>query len=109
MPAPVVIFTAPSPTTEDMFPAPTDVYAAPAPVIKHVGACTCDWVHRTSTTSDHFYALQQFPAYTMAAVITGVNLDTTSLELIVAEQESVQQHTAEQIVHVPTPQIWEAD
>ena len=43
----------------------------------------------------------------MAAVITGVNLDTTSLEQIVAEQESVQQHTAEQIVHVPTPQIWE--
>ena len=43
----------------------------------------------------------------MAAVTTGVNLDTTSLEQIVAEQERVQQHTAEQIVHVPIPQIQE--
>ena len=43
----------------------------------------------------------------MAAVTTGVNLDTTSLEQIVAEQERVQQHTAEQIVHVPIPQIRE--
>ena len=43
----------------------------------------------------------------MAAVTTGVSLDTASLEQIVAEQERVQQHTAEQIVHVPIPQIQE--
>ena len=58
-------------------------------------------LHKPCTSS------QQFPACTMAAVTTDVNLDTTSLEQIVAEQERVQQHIVEQMVHVPIPQIQE--
>ena len=72
-------FAAPAPVTEDVAPAPADTcathpvieYVAPSPVIGYIArapAATC------SAPS------QQFPpAYTMAAVTTGVNLDTTDL------------------------------
>ena len=121
MPAPVVNYSAPSATTAappDVEPAPVIGYIAPAPPV-------------TFSTPN-----QQFPAYTMAAVTTGVSVDTTGFvnppcpitvveapasrvvsslpplgeftapvhqEQIVAEQERVQQHTAEQTVHVPIP------
>ena len=106
MPAPVVVYTAPSPSTEDVFPAPTDVFAAPALEIDHVEPALVIGYIAPAPTVTNSTPSQQFLAYTMAAT-TGVNLDTTSLEQIVAEQERVKQHTAEQIVHVPLPQIQE--
>ena len=86
MPAPVFIYKAPSPTT----PAPTDIYAARAPVIEHVGPALVTGYIAPVPPVTISTPSQQFPAYTMAAVTTGVNLDTTSLEQIVAEQERVQ-------------------
>ena len=70
MPAPVVTFTAPSATS----PAPTDIpvieHVEPAPVIGHSAPVP----PVTFSTPN-----QQFPAYTMAAVTTGVSLDTICL------------------------------
>ena len=94
-----------SPVTEDVSPAPAVFCEAPARMIEHVEpALVIEYVAPTRPVTISTPNQQYLPACTMAAVTTGVNLDTTSLERTVAEQERV---TAEQIVRVPVPRILE--
>ena len=128
--APDVFLAVPVPVIEDVTPAPPVSYTAPAPVIGYAKpAVTCATpapvIDVTPTPVTVYIAPLSAATLSIDTVgfvnpqlsISAVVDETASSaynqvhqEQIAAEQESVecvQQHTVEQIVHVPTPQIHE--
>ena len=82
--APAVTFAAPAPGTEDVARAPAVTFAAPAPVI--VYGPVIEYIAPAPAATCSAPSQQFSPVYTMAAVTTGVNLDTSGL---VKSQHSV--------------------
>ena len=116
-PAPAATFAAPAPLIANMAPEP---FAAPAPVTEYVALGPADtyathlvieyvapspvieYIARAPAASCSAPSQQFPPAYTMAAVTTGVNLDTTDL---VNPQCSVTavEDSAPQAIHSRSP------
>ena len=69
-----------APVIEYLVPAPAVTYAAPAPVIEHVApAPVVEYIAPAPAVTCAAPSQQSLPAYTMAAVTTGVNLDIAGL------------------------------
>ena len=75
-PAPAVAYAAPAPVIGYVAPAPSVTYAAPAPVFEYVTpAPVLEYIAPAPAGSFVAPSQQLRPAYSAAAVITGVNLD----------------------------------
>ena len=75
-PAPAVTYAAPAPVIDYVAPAPSVTYAAPASVFEYVApAPVLEFIAPTPAVSFVAPSQQLRPAYTAAAVSTGVNLD----------------------------------
>ena len=111
-PAPAVACDEPAPAIEYMRPVPvpvteyvttilTEVYAAPAHVIERVAPSpVIDYIASPSAESGVFVNLQ----FSIFAVEASASQGVVSIPSSI---ERVQQHTVEQIVHVPRPQTQE--
>ena len=79
-PASAVTFTALSPVIECVAPAPAVIHEEPAPVIEYVAPSpVIEYIAPPPAVIYSTPSLKSPPAYTMAAVTTDVNLDTTGL------------------------------
>ena len=75
-PTPAVTYAAPAPVIDFVAPAPSVTYAAPASVFEYVApAPVLEFIAPTPAVSFVAPSQQLRPAYTAAAVTTGVNLD----------------------------------
>ena len=75
-PAPAVTYAAPAPVIDYVAPAPAVTYAAPAPVFEYVTpAPVLEYIAPSPAGSFVAPSQQLRPAYSAAAVTTGVNLD----------------------------------
>ena len=121
--APTPVFdAAPAPVTYHVTPAPADSYATPATVNTYVASATVIAQIASPSAATSFVS-PQFTSFAVEASASQVvgsfpSEDETASpvynqvhqEQIAAEQESVErveQHTVEQLVHVPIPQIQE--
>ena len=110
-PAPVTYHVAPAPADSYATPATVNAYVAPAPVTTRftLSVDTTAFVKSqfsiTAVEASASQVVDSFPCVNESALHV---YNLVHQEQITAEQESVervQQHTIEQIVHVPSPQI----
>ena len=79
-PAPAAICTAPAPAIEDVTSAPVVTCATPVPVSEHVAPSPMiEYIALAPSVTISTPSLLLPPAHTMAAVTTGVSLDTVSV------------------------------